>query len=54
MTQAQVEKQLKAMMAVDPEALKRRVNVLRVPPIDGVINKLQRLKFLPAIWFILR
>ena len=29
-----------------------QVNLIRIPPMDGVINRLYKLDYLPAIWFM--
>ena len=33
-------------------AMQRRVNLIRIPPMDGVISRLFKLQYLPAIWFM--
>ena len=33
--------------------MQKRANLLRVPTMDGTINRLYKLDYLPAIWFIL-
>ncbi|GAX72807.1 hypothetical protein CEUSTIGMA_g262.t1 [Chlamydomonas eustigma] len=47
------EQTLQQIVDDDPVALQKRVNAVRIPAMDALIRKLDRLKFLPAIWFIL-
>ncbi|KAG1676505.1 hypothetical protein FOA52_000048 [Chlamydomonas sp. UWO 241] len=47
------EQTVQRMMFEDSGAMQRRVNLIRVPPMDRVIRRLARLNYLPAIWFIL-
>jgi superfamily II RNA helicase len=49
------EKRLQMMLDEEggSSMMQRKVNMIRIPPMDGVISKLKRQGFLPAIWFIL-
>jgi len=32
--------------------MQRRVNLIRIAPMDGIISRLHKLQYLPAIWFM--